>query len=373
MFIKTIISFILAPLVALGGMLGIVKKPVSPPIPAASISISEAKITGNKVATTTILKATTSPKIKRIEPPLINSAISKQETPIIPPINAEPPPDFELINTFARLGTVNIFCTTKGSELSPISGTGTVITQDGLILTNAHIAQYLLVKDFHQKDFVECFVRTGSPAYPKYRLELVYISPTWVTQNKTVLKEKNPKGTGENDFAFLRITNSIDGGNLPDKFSFLPLNTREVINRGEPVLLVSYPAGFLGGILILKDLNITSSVTTVQEIFTFKENTIDIIAVPGTIISQKGSSGGLVVDKNATLIGIITTSSEETMTSDRRLNAITISHINRGLQNELGITLSQFLSQDMAEFATKFQNTNAPLLTKLITDALIKQ
>lgn len=383
MFIKAIISFILGPLIALGGMFGIVKKPVAPPVTPAVFSNPETKIVSNILATRT-QAATTSPKIKKevpigekikkIETPIINNAVSKQENPIvIPPTTPEPAPDFEKINTFARLATVNIFCASNGNGLSTISGTGVIVDPRGLIFTNAHIAQYLLLKDFRQTDSTVCTARTGSPAYPKYHLELVYISPTWVASNKTILKEQDPKGTGENDFAFLRITDSIDGTKLSDSFSFVPPNIREVIDVSEPVLLVSYPAGFLGGLTILQNLNVTSGITTIQDIFTFKENTIDLLAVPGTVVSQKGSSGGLVVDKNATLIGMITTSSEETATSDRRLNAITTAYINRTLQNELGITLSQFLSQDLVEFAKEFQKTNIPNLTKLITDELNKR
>src|SRR5205085_2429432 len=100
-------------------------------------------------------------------------------------------------------------------------------TPTGLILTNAHIGQYFLLKDFTQKNYVECVIRTGSPAYPKYHAELVYISPTWVANNKAILKSQNPKGTGENDFAFLRITSAINSSNLPEKFSYLQMNVRE--------------------------------------------------------------------------------------------------------------------------------------------------
>ena len=296
---------------------------------------------------------------------------SKPMTSVTPP-TTEPPPNFELINTFARKATVNIFCTTKGGELSPISGTGVVVEPNGLILTNAHVGQYFLLRDFRQKDFIQCIIRTGSPAYPRYNAELVYISPTWVANNKTILKDQNPKGTGENDFAFLRITDAVSGSILPPDFPFVRMDVRENINKNDPVILISYPAGFLGGLSILQDLNITSAITTIKEIYAFKESTADLIAVPGTVISQKGSSGGAVIDKYATLIGLISTSSSGDTTSERALNAITLAYINRSMQNELGITLEQFVSQDITDFAKKFQTTNVPNLTKLIIDELTK-
>ena len=279
--------------------------------------------------------------------------------------------DFEFINTKAREATVNILCTTKGSDFSPISGTGMIINPDGLILTNAHVAQYFLLRDLYTKDFITCVIRTGSPAYPRYYAELVYISPVWIENNKAEIKEQNPLGSGERDYAFLRITNKIDGATLPT-FSHLSPNIREEIERDEPVVLVSYPAGFLGGISIIQNLNITSAITDIQNIYTFKENTVDVIAVGGTVVSQKGASGGAVVDKNTTLIGIISTSSSGNTTSSRDLNAITLAYINRTLQSETGFTLSEFMSKNMADYAKTFQETKAPDLTRILIDEITK-
>jgi len=89
-------------------------------------------------------------------------------------------------------------------------------------------------------------------------------------------------------------------------------------------------------------------------------------------LSQKGSSGGAVVDKHTTLLALITTSSNIGSTKDRDLRAITLGHINRNLQKELGVTLDQFISIDHGLFAKKFQEINAPVLIKMITDELTK-
>jgi hypothetical protein len=170
----------------------------------------------------------------------------------------------------------------------------------------------------------------------------------------------------------LRITGMVDGSKLPDNFPFIPMDIRENIASLEPVLLVSYPAGFLGGVSVLQDLSITSATTLINALYTYKDGSIDLISVPGTVVSQKGSSGGAVVDKYATLLGLISTTSMGDKTSDRDLQAITLAYINRSLQAELGINLEQFTNQDMAIVAKKFQEINAPSLTKLITDELNK-
>lgn len=372
MFIKTAISFIVAHILLLGGTnTRVYVAPDNKPQLATSTSKQTIVATSTKenkksVVTKEDLKIQVKTDKTTAKKPWASSTPIVIRTP-------EPAPDFEAINTFARQAIVNILCTTKGGELSPISGTGVIVEPNGLILTNAHIGQYFLLKDFRQKDFIQCVARTGSPAYPKYNLELVYISPTWVSENKAQLKDQNPKGTGENDFAFLRITKSVDDTNLPNKFPFLTMNLRENIQINEPVLLVSYPAGFLGGLSILQNLNVTSAITNIQDVFTFRDGTIDIISVGGTVVSQKGSSGGMVVDSKSTLIGIITTSSDGKTTSTRDLNAITIPYIARDLESELKMNLLQFLSTGPEEFAKTFASTTAPTLTKLITDELTKQ
>ena len=328
-----------------------------------------------------VVKATTTPKPTssgevgtEASKPNVTIVAKKTETPVQVVIQKppEPPPDFEKINAFAREAIVNILCETKSSQFSPISGTGVVISPDGVILTNAHIGQYLLLKDYTQKDFVSCVIRTGSPAYPRYKTELIYISPTWIENNSSVITQTDPQGTGENDFAILRITETI-GGQKPElPLLYLAINATEVINENEPVILISYPAGFLGGLSIIQGLNITSSITLIKEVFTFRENTIDLLDVGGTILSQKGSSGGAVVDKNSKIIGLIVTSSIAPTTAERELRAITMAHINRSLKSQLGILISNFLSIDLAEFAQSFNQTTAPLLTKIITTQLEK-
>lgn len=335
------------------------------------------------IKTDTNLKATSTTnekpkKTSKSVPVVASSKIiteSKPVTnkPIEQPKKEESKISFETINVNTRKAVVNILCSTKNSgSLSPITGSGVVIGGNGVILTNAHIAQYLLLKDFNnQKDFISCTIRTGNPAYPTYKAELIYISPSWVKDNKSVLTEENPKGTGEYDYAFLRVTGRVDESKT-DIIPFVPISLSENNSIGSYTLLASYPAGFLGGQSILRELYQSSSVVSIANVFTFSTSTIDLISIGGSVVSQKGSSGGAVVNDQGELIGIISTESEAAKTSDRDLRAITLAYINRDLINESGSSIIDILANP-AEYAKVFNINIAPKLVEILTNAILKK
>jgi hypothetical protein len=366
-FITQIVTFIF---VTISQLFGVYPYIEPTPIPPQQVLPASPVTSEPPAATSTKQTVSTPPKTVSSKKPIAQNSTPPPPQPVSPPV--EPVPDFEKINQTSRAALVNILCLGSSGSIPGISGTGVIIDPRGVILTNAHIAQYFLLKDYPQKNSLDCVIRTGSPAIPQYRASLTYISPTWVDKNKTVLKESEPRGTGEDDFAFLLITKSTSGSPLPSSFPYIPFSATEILDENQTVLLASYPAGFLSGQTLLQSLNVASAITNIQKVFTFKEDTIDLLAVGGTVVSQKGASGGAVVSGKSELIGIITTSSQEETTSSRQLNAITSAYINRALQNELGISLLNLLSQNISEFTEKFQNTTAPLLTKAIVDELSK-
>lgn len=282
---------------------------------------------------------------------------------------------FSKINEITRTALVNIFCTTKnGGYFNPTTGSGIVIDERGIILTNAHVAQYFLLKDYLTENFVDCVIRVGSPAKTLYKAKLIFISPSWIKNNASNINEDSPKGTGEDDYALLLITERTDPTKtIPDPFSFIELlYDTENIKKGDSVLLVAYPAGFLGGISVSKDLYISSSVVKIIDLFTFKEGTLDLFSIGGSVVAQKGSSGGAVVNTENKLIGIIVTSSIEDTTADRDLRAITISHINRSFTKDTGFSLQAFFEGDMLAEVNAFNTNIAPTLTQFLADELEK-
>jgi S1-C subfamily serine protease len=296
------------------------------------------------------------------------------ETPTPEPENTTPLSSLQILNTTAREATVNILCTSLNPQVSSVTGSGVFIDAQGIILTNAHIGQNFLLKDYPQPNTVTCVIRNGSPALARYRAELLYISPSWISENRTAIRTTVPLGTGENDFAFLRVTETLTGVALPETFPTIPLSfdgDGSSLSATNEVLIAGYPAGFLGGSLILKNLNLVSTLTTITQVFTFNINTIDLFSTAGSILAQQGSSGGAVVSKEGSLVGIVVTATQEINTSERDLRAITIPYIDRALREE-GVAGIADLREDPVTKASAFNQTIAPTLTNILISELQK-
>lgn len=265
------------------------------------------------------------------------------------------------INNDTRKALVNILCLSDTYKLRSITGSGVFVDPRGVILTNAHIGQYFLLKDYPIPDSVHCVIRSGSPAKPLYKAKLLYLPTSWVNANPTTLVESNPSGTGEHDYAFLLLTEAIDPQTtLPESFPHLQMFIGDGdISVGDTTVIAGYAAGFLGGATVEKELYSVSAVAKIREIFTFGENNLDLVSIGGSIVAQKGSSGGAVVNGSNNLIGIIVTSTEAQNTADRDLRAITISHINRSLIKNRGSSISAFLLGDIASKADQYNSTEA--------------
>lgn len=280
---------------------------------------------------------------------------------------------FASINEAARAALVNIICTAEsGGPFRPVSGSGVFIDPRGIVLVNAHIGQYFLLRNYLRPNFLECVIRTDSPAVAKYKADLLYISPEWVKNNAKYINAELPTGTGEYDFALLRITSRPDPTAFPPPvFPFLtPLLDDSKIKIGEPVVVAAYPAGFLGGINIQTSLYSASTVSNIQEFFTFHEATLDLLSLGGNIIAQQGSSGGVVADIDKNLVGIVVTTTLGKTTAERDLRAETLSHINRTVFKETGLTLDRFLTLDPERVAAEFAGTTTPILVQTLIDAL---
>jgi len=296
-------------------------------------------------------------------------------------VNPPPTPDVKLPLSFTQINTetaevlVNILCSQNiAGAVNPITGSGVIIDPRGVVITNAHVAQFFLLKDYPAENGLQCVLRTGSPARNKYTAELLYISPEWVGLHASDITNPEPKGTGEHDYAFLRITGRTDpNAELPTTFPFISVDINDNdIKTGNQTLVAAYPAGFLGGTSIQRDLYSVSSVATVGERFTFLENTIDLFSIGGTVVSQGGSSGGAVVSNENKLIGVIVTSTKADTTAERDLRAITLGHINRALTEGANTTIEGLLFGDVVLKAKLFNLSTTPSLINLYLQYLVK-
>lgn len=271
----------------------------------------------------------------------------------------------------ARNATVNILCTTSGSPFRPISGSGVIISPDGIILTAAHIAQYFLLKDYPAPGSIACTIRTGSPSTATFEADLLFVSSHWVTANQTILAENAPTGTGESDFALLYITRSLSGAPLPSPFPYAPL-ARETVANGERVAIGAYGAEFLAPEQILAGLPVITDEGTVSKRYTFHEDTADLISVSGSLAAQEGSSGGAVLNVKGELVGLITTSSPGSELENRNLRAITPVHVRANFALDQGEPLDAYLkSASLPSLAAAYQE-RAQALKDILIRALGK-
>jgi Trypsin-like peptidase domain len=260
---------------------------------------------------------------------------------------------------------VNIICRAPvASPIHSISGSGIFIDAKGIILTNAHIAQYFLLAD---RD-VSCIIRAGSPAASIYTAMLVYISPPWLRANATVLTQTNPTGNGEYDFALLAVTNTATAAALPPMFPSLPLSATPPVKE-TPVVIATYGAQFLDTAQVLASLFPTVVFGSVKDVFTFVSNTVDVIALGGSAAAQEGSSGGGVADATGKLVGTITTSTITGDTNTRELNAITSSYIRAEYVRETGSSLDTLLAQPTSSSIENFAS-QIPALESILTSQL---
>ncbi len=286
------------------------------------------------------------------------------EAPVPTTVNIPPPTNAELdaSATLLRSALVNIMCyATAGTGLHGISGSGVFVDSKGIIITNAHIAQYFLLANRK----VSCTIRTGGPAIDTYKAALIYLSPSWIRDNPTVLTQTAAAGTGQYDFAFLAVTKSATSMALPASFPAIPLSKASPI-AGMPVVIASYGAQFLEASQIRSDLSPIIVFGSIKDIFTFVAKTVDVIVLGGSAAAQEGSSGGGVADGYGSLAGLITTSSIEGSTDTRSLAGISATYVRAEYERETGSSLDTLLSQpttsSIADFAPQM-----PALEAIIT------
>jgi len=272
---------------------------------------------------------------------------------------------------------VNVYCQYKTDDyIRTTTGSGFFVNEKGVILTNAHVAQFLLLQDMEgTTGTTECVIRTGDPATPKYRAELLYISPTWIFENAELITDETPQGTGERDYALLYVSSSIDSSPLPTRFPAISIDTSLLPRKtiGSSVMSAGYPAeALLRGGADAKLLPIVSP-TTIKTLYTFGSNYADIFSISESATGEQGASGGPVVASDThNALGLIVTKGDEETEGAHSLRALSLSYVDRTINEETGFTLTQNMQGDIAYRGGVFKKAMIPFLGSILRDELIK-
>lgn len=252
-----------------------------------------------------------------------------------------------------RDATVNLYCRLKsGRTYFGITGSGVVIDSRGVILTNAHVAQYFLLASEKGTVSGKCYVRTGSPARDHYTASVLYLPPKWIDANKEGLKKKKLQGTGERDFALLYITGAVEG-QLPLWFSSLTPAFYDA-PEGTAVTVAGYPSDNLDFRQMRNKLTILAATSTVTSTRSFSEGTTDVLTLAPSSAGKPGVSGGPVVNAENVLLGIAVARNDST------LRIITLPYIQRTFMSETGTLLPVALLGDLAANARTWRQTLTP-------------
>lgn len=269
---------------------------------------------------------------------------------------------------------VNIFCTyTYDNMTHVVTGTGYLIASDGIVLTNAHVAQFLLLEGILGR--TKCVIRTGNPAVATYDVALLYISPAWIIKNANLITTESPKGTGERDYALLYVTGGLNNQPIPRTFKTLPLNTTPLAHQVQhaPVSVFGYPAETLFKTDSAKAALVPRrATTTIEELFTFGSKQADVFTIAGTAVGEQGASGGPIVNQDGQAIGLISTRGDDASFGSGSLRAITLSYIARTYAEETGTSFTQGLSGDLPLRAKLFREMIVPVLQTLLKEELEK-
>ncbi len=254
---------------------------------------------------------------------------------------------------------VNIYCTTQvGNNITIVTGSGVVIDNRGVILTNAHVADQILLADYLDNPNKNCFIRKGSPAVSFYKATVLYISPAWLRAHGSEVNQSNQsEETGEGDYALLLVNGAVNGDTLPRNFSSIPVDTTDTsLGDNTPILAVGYPAGALSSNEVIRNLRIETDNLSIVTNYTFASGGgADLIRTTGTPIAERGASGGGIVNTDGKLIGLIATTIPDLHSNLKDLQALTLSYINRDLQRSAGLSLSAFLNRNLSTVAANFK------------------
>jgi len=308
-------------------------------------------------------KQLTSP-LKKISPIPLTPIVPMTQAPTLAPTEEtqlqttgtlEVTPEIKSISE----ATMNLVCTQNtAAGTLVVSGTGTVIDPRGVILTNAHVAEHFLASYFSPG--IECSVRNVNTG-EEYRAQVLFMPSRWVAGHAGDLLKTDEYGTGEDDFSLLIITGRVfQALPLPSSFSFINPEISTRASAGEHVYIAGYPAT-AGTVSRANPLPLAVEDSVISDTLTFTNGAADVLVVPAESVSDRGSSGGPVVDSSSqSLLGIIVT------TAPHEANALALPYLEQEMANETGNGFSSMLAGDVTGTSLRFlSSTGSSLFSAL--------
>ena len=296
--------------------------------------------------------------IKQVSLPKANPlTLTPPKAPELPKSPAQNQPVDLSASERITQSTINILCTMqKSNMIAKYTGSGVFIDPQGIILTNAHVAEHVMLAGL---GFESCTIRTGSPAKSSYKAKVIYLPDAWIQNNKNNLSAETITGTGESDYALLLLTEIIskNAPNVP--LVYLPMSERSVAS-GDSVTLAGYPAGFGDVALLDSALYLLQRQSQIKSIFGFTGNGSDVLDTSPTPLAEHGSSGGAMVADDGKLVGIMDSVIRDN-TGQSAIQGISISYIKNSILQNTGKSLSSFIENAKSE-SDNFLQTKAPVL-----------
>lgn len=228
---------------------------------------------------------------------------------------------------------VQIIC-----QLGPnlfVSGSGVIVSDQGIILTNAHVV----------KDAMDCVFRAENPAASEGKVKVVYVGDT----------ENKISGTNipKEDFAFLKITDLTDRSPLKRPFKFLKLNAHFAPQIGDGFYLAAYASELIGkGGIMSGTQNLVFTTASALDLFATDDaaKVPEVIELSGNISTQEGSSGSPIISpRDGSVVALVfgqDKGDDATVdTSKRKEFAFLVSYIDSVIRREKGKSLQDFVSE----------------------------
>lgn len=293
----------------------------------------------------------------------VTESIVNTATEVIPPtlVYNQENPVFSIKDV-----VVNINCLEKTKTYTRLSsGSGVIISPSGIVLTNAHVTYPFLKTSQFGLGTYSCSIRRENIPNFGYSAELVYYPIDWITDNREIIKEASPVGTGENDYALLQITTAL--GPTPKIKSFpyasIKINSND-LKANLPVTVAGYPSSNSGIFELDTKPGLKIAKTNIVDFFTFKTRSYDVLQTGVNEVAYRGASGGGIFEDNL-LFGIIVTTNSNGEGS--YINALTVPYIKNDFKNDTEFDFEDYVNSPLDILKARFDIRYKDKITQIIS------